>query len=291
MKKTVFLFVLLIVTFLSGCVLHNAPPGPQQEEYVAIPTEEEPIVGEEFSKTSAAPTEEEPEEQTPEEEPVEEQPATQEPEEKAYVRSKVNSLILRSAPDLSSTRLGCLDVGDMVAFCGREGNWYRTFYRGREAYVSANEVYTEKVNMERAVEPIETVISLGEKLLGTPYVYGAVRLHDGYGNKLKSFSVDEFDCSSYMQYIFYYGADVVLRSTTRTQVEQGKTVKKTDLQRGDLIFMTNSSRRDRTGIERIGHVAMYLGDDYILHTASDHAVIEKMTTSRWNNYITARRMI
>ena len=94
-----------------------------------------------------------------------------------------------------------------------------------------------------------------------------------------------------MQYIFYYGADVILRETTRTQVGQGETVNKEDIRRGDLIFMTNSSRKNLTGIERIGHVAMYLGNGYILHTASDHAVIEKMTATRWDNYVAARRMI
>ena len=78
---------------------------------------------------------------------------------------------------------------------------------------------------------------------------------------------------------------------TRTQVKQGKFVAKKDLQRGDCIFFTNESRQHLTGIERVGHVALYLGDNYILHTASDYARIEKMTASRWNFYIEARRFI
>ena len=210
---------------------------------------------------------------------------------KTYIRSKVDSLSVRSEPDLSGKRVGLLDAGDMVVFCEEEGAWYKTYYRGKVAYVSADSRYSEKVDMEMGEGAIETVISLGEKLLGTPYVYGATRLHDGYGNKINGFTVNEFDCSSYMQYIFYYGADVVLHSTTRTQVSQGAEVERSELKRGDLIFMTNSSRKTNTGIERIGHVALYLGENYILHTASDHAVIEQMTAARWENYITARRMI
>ena len=46
---------------------------------------------------------------------------------------------------------------------------------------------------------------------------------------------------------------------------------------------------DKTGVERIGHVALYLGDNYILHTASDYAVIEQMSATRRNYFVTARR--
>ncbi len=210
---------------------------------------------------------------------------------KTYVLSKVDSLAVRSKANTSSEKLGSLDKGDMVSFCGEENGWYITYFRGRKAYVSAAEKFTEKTEMKRAENAVEEVIARGEKLLGTPYVYGAVRLHDGSGNLLKGFTANKFDCSSFMQYIFYYGADLVLGSTTRTQATQGAEVSRSELMRGDLIFMTNSSRKNNVGIERIGHVAMYLGDGYILHTASDHAVIEKMTDARWNNYITARRMI
>ena len=90
-------------------------------------------------------------------------------------------------------------------------------------------------------ERIEAVIAEGTKLLGTPYVYGAVRYHDGNGNKLKNFKISEFDCSSLMQYMFYHGADKLLTLTTRTQVKQGVTVSKSQLKRGDLMFFTNST--------------------------------------------------
>ena len=107
---------------------------------------------------------------------------------------------------------------------------------------------------------------------------------------LKSFDASKYDCSSLMQYIYYYGAGVILDVTTRTQVVQGKHVAKKDLKRGDLMFFTNSTRYNKTGVERIGHVALYLGDNYILHTATDHAVIEPISSQRWNYYIESRRV-
>ncbi|MDE7306575.1 MAG: C40 family peptidase, partial [Clostridia bacterium] len=127
--------------------------------------------------------------------------------------------------------------------------------------------------------------------LGTPYVYGAVRLHDGKGNMLKGFTKNAFDCSSLMQYMFYEGAGKLLNVTTRTQVSQGKTVSKSQLKRGDLMFFTNASRKNNTGVERIGHVAIYLGDNYILHTASDYAKIEQISATRWGYFIQAQRML
>ena len=178
----------------------------------------------------------------------------------------------------------------MYALIENSGGWYKTYYRGQTAYISAS--YAAVLSLEKSTtDKVEDVVAEGYKLLGTPYVYGAVRLHDGKGNMLSNFTVHKFDCSSLIQYIFYKGAGKILDVTTRTQVRQGKYVKKSDLQRGDCIFFTNEDRQYNTGIERVGHVALYLGNDYILHTASDYACIEKMSAKRWSFYIEARRFL
>ena len=94
-----------------------------------------------------------------------------------------------------------------------------------------------------------------------------------------------------MQYIFYRGAGILLDVTTRTQVKQGTPVAWEHIERGDLLFYTNAQRYHKTGVERIGHVALYLGDNYILHTASDFALIEQMSATRRGYFITARRFL
>ncbi len=176
-------------------------------------------------------------------------------------------------------------------YFGTENGWYKTTFKGQTAYVSSSSAYTSLVEIPLSSETAEAVIQEGYALLGTTYVYGAVRLHDGNGNLLSGFTATQFDCSSLIQYIFYYGAGVLLNVTTRTQVVQGEYVAKSDLTRGDCIYFTNSSRYSLTGVERVGHVALYLGEGYILHTASDYCKIEKMTQTRWNYYIEARRFI
>ena len=207
-----------------------------------------------------------------------------------YIKCTGNSVNIRKGAGTSFSVLGQAEEGTMYAVTGKIGNWYQTFYRNQVAYIYAE--YASVFTLEKTPsEKTESVIEEGYKLLGVPYVYGAVRLHNGKGQLLSGFSVQKFDCSSLIQYIFYKGADVLLDVTTRTQVVQGKYVHPNDLQRGDCIFFTNDVRENKTGIERVGHVAIYLGNNYILHTASDYARIEPISAKRWSHYIEARRFI
>lgn len=207
----------------------------------------------------------------------------------SYIRCTGNNVNIRAGAGTDYAVLGSAEKGTMYAIVGKTGNWYKTYYRNKIAYIYAE--YASVFTLEQTHENVEKVIEEGYKLLGVPYVYGAVRLHDGKGNMLSGFTTQKFDCSSLIQYIFYKGADKVLQVTTRTQVTQGKYVARQDLQRGDCIYFTNEERQYKTGVERVGHVALYLGNDYILHTASDYARIEKMSAKRWNFYIEARRFV
>ncbi len=207
-----------------------------------------------------------------------------------YIRCTGNNVNIRSGAGTEFSILGSAEQGTMYALIEKKGDWYKTYYRNKVAYIYAS--YAQVFTLEKSTDTdVENVIDEGYKLIGTPYVYGAIRLHNGNGKLLSGFTVQKFDCSSLMQYIFYHGADTMLGLHTRAQVKQGKYVHPNDLQRGDCIFFTNEDRQYNTGIERVGHVALYLGNNYILHTASDYARIEKMTTSRWNYYIEARRFV
>lgn len=233
----------------------------------------------------------EPDKPEPEENP-EDIPVIEPVQNAMYAKAKVNGLNLRSGPGSGYASLGYINAGDMVVLLSQEDDWYKTQYKNKTAYISANQSYTEAFEIELSDNAvIEKVIDEGLQLLGFPYVYGAIRYHDGSGKKLSNFDPTKYDCSSLMQYIFYHGAGVNLNMTTRTQVKQGAYVPKSDIKRGDLIFFTNSSRYNNTGVERIGHVALYLGENYILHTASDYAVIEEISTQRWKYYIETRRLV
>ena len=204
----------------------------------------------------------------------------------AVIAANVN---IRSGASTDHSVLGQAKKSTLYAIVGKIGNWYIIYYQNKLGYIYSDycqTVYMTPTSAQRA----KSVFSAPTKLLGVKYVYGAVRYHDGYGNRLSGFSVYAFDCSSLLQYAFKTGANYNLQVTTRTQVKQGKTVAASQLKRGDLMFFTNSSRYYNTGVERIGHVALYLGDNYILHTSSEFAKIEKISTSRWNYYIQSQRI-
>lgn len=216
--------------------------------------------------------------------------ATPVTETAGYISVTSSGVNIRSGAGGGYSALGVAEQGTLYALNGQSDGWYKTYYKNRLAYISAN--YCKVVQMDRSAnEAIENVIEEGYKCLGVKYVYGAVRYHDGNGNRLSGFTATEFDCSSLMQYMFKLGAGVNLQVNTRTQIYQGTTVKKSELKRGDLMFFTNASRKNNTGIERVGHVAMYLGDNYILHTASDYAKIEQISTTRWSYYIQSQRIL
>lgn len=259
---------------------YSQPIDSSEEEVSTLP---EDVVEEETETPPQTPTDSE-KPQTPS---LPEPPVIQKAQ---YIRCTGNGVNLRAGAGTGYSVLGSAESNTMYAVIGKTGNWYKTYYRNQTAYIYAE--YASVFSLEKTNEQdVENVISEGYKLLGVPYVYGAVRLHDGKGKLLKGFSVQKFDCSSLIQYIFYKGADKLLQVNTRTQIKQGTYVHPNDLQRGDCIFFTNEQRQYNTGIERVGHVALYLGDNYILHTASDYARIEKISAKRWSFYIEARRFI
>lgn len=205
-----------------------------------------------------------------------------------YLKTTTDHLNVRSGAGTNYSSLGSVEKNILMKYAGQTGSWYETRYMGKKAFVHSN--YAQIVTLEKGSEATERIIEEGLNVLGTPYVYGATRLHDGKGNLLNGFTQSKFDCSSLMQFMFYRGANVLLNLTTRTQISQGKAVTD-ELKRGDLMFFTNASRKNNTGLERVGHVALYLGNNYILHTASDYAKIEQISSTRWEYYICARRMI
>ena len=239
MKKTfaVALAALLLSVPLGACS-ENAdsyvpetpaePEQPDQSEETDPPAAEDPL---------------------PEPEP-EPEPEPPKPVKAQYVYVHHNGVNVRAGAGTAHTSLGTVEKDVLLKYTGKVGDWYETYYKGRTAYISANTAYTSVTVLDKGEEDVENVIDEGLRRLGVPYVYGAVRLHDGKGNFLKGFTVKQFDCSSLMQYIFYEGAGVLLNTTTRTQVSQGQPVKKENLKRGDLMFFTNASRYNKTGVER-----------------------------------------
>lgn len=284
---TKFLCLALALT-LTGC---GAQPTETQPK---IPETGTTVTRPPTESTTKPPAETPPQTETPKPTETETPPQTSTtPEEitstDTLLRCTASSLNVRKGAGTSYAVVGTLDKGDMVMPISKSDGWYEIWYLGGSAYISAS--YVEEATFEKANDKIEQVIAEGKKLLGIPYVYGAQRYHFGNGSLNSAYDGKSYDCSSLMQYIFKIGANVNLAMTSREQSLQGKEISRQDIRRGDLLFFTNASRFNNTGLERIGHVALYLGDNIILHTASDHAVIEPISDVRSSYFITARRLI
>ena len=219
----------------------------------------------------------------------EEETEEEQKRKKQYIVSTTNGLRVRTKPSGTASVIGSLDKNDALLLVCTEGNYYKTVFKEKTAYVHSG--YCAVLEVEASNDEVEKAIDIGCSLMGYPYVWGSQRYHWGNGKLNKNFVAGKFDCSALVQYIYYHSSKVILDVNTRTQVYNGTEVKKEDLSRGDLMFFTNASRINKKGVERIGHVGIYFGNNYILHTASDHAVIEPISSLRWSYYITARRVV
>ncbi|MBE5737403.1 MAG: NlpC/P60 family protein [Clostridiales bacterium] len=210
-------------------------------------------------------------------------------EKKKYLVSKTNSLRIRSGPSSNYSVVGYMDKNDMVLYIEKQGSYYKTIYKEKFAYVHAD--YVDLFEIESYTNEVEKAIEFGMKLLGYPYVWGSERYHWGNGKLNSNFVNGKFDCSAFVQYVYYKTNGVLLDVTSRAQSLNGEFVEKSQLKRGDLMFFTNASRYNKKGVERIGHVGIYFGNNYILHTASDYAVLEPISNLRWSYYLTSRRVV
>lgn len=92
------------------------------------------------------------------------------------------------------------------------------------------------------------VINYARQFLGNPYVYGGTSLTEGA------------DCSGFIQSIFKNFGITTGRSS-RDQYAKAKTITKEELKPGDLIFYASG--------DYINHVALYCGNNVIIHAANE----------------------
>jgi cell wall-associated NlpC family hydrolase len=119
------------------------------------------------------------------------------------------------------------------------------------------------------------IIATGRSYLGTPYQFGA-----------RPGQTRTFDCSSFTQYIFGVHG-IKLPRVSRQQSRVGQQAYLRNVRKGDLLFFTTNKRRNLTGIQRIGHVGVYIGNNQYISSFSPQGV----NASRRRAFITARRVI
>lgn len=114
------------------------------------------------------------------------------------------------------------------------------------------------------------VVDYAKNYLGLRYVSG--------GNSLTTGT----DCSGFTKLI-YKEFGITLSRSVKSQVKNGTYVKKSDLQKGDLIFYGHTS-------SKVSHVAIYIGNGKVIHQSTPKSGV-KINTMNMMVYITARRVI
>ncbi len=134
---------------------------------------------------------------------------------------------------------------DIEGYVSRE---FVTYDYALEDAVAYSETPVEE---EPTINPVRLeIVNNAMQYLGGTYVWGGTTLGVGV------------DCSGFMLKIFeQYGYN--LPRTSYWQVNCGTEVSFEDMQPGDLIFYWNNN------LGRVGHVALYMGNNLIIHAASE----------------------
>ena len=123
-----------------------------------------------------------------------------------------------------------------------------------------------------AATPQEHAAAEAVKLLGAPYRYG------GMGPK-------GFDCSGLVLYS-YRQAGITLPHSTEEQRHLGKSVRRSELRPGDLVFFDQQGKKH-------GHVAIYVGNGEIVHAPSSGKRVrrDRIDSPYWKKHLSEARRL
>lgn len=222
--------------------------------------------------------------------------------ELGYGIVSANKVNLRSGPGTYYSIVAQANRDEKAYIIGFNQQWYKVIYKEYICYIRSDYLELSQIPFENSGSPNQPIffkdgqstgikpsaealngsdtttvrnkiITEAKKYLGTPYVWGGT-------------SPNGFDCSGFVQYVLQKCGITVPR-TTELQVQVGRSIKKTDLRPGDLVFLQNTYR------EGISHVGIYIGNNQMIHASSSKGVtISDLASSYYlKHYHSARQLI
>ncbi|MFR5602303.1 MAG: NlpC/P60 family protein [Lachnospiraceae bacterium] len=181
------------------------------------------------------------------------------------VKIDVQSVKIHMGESEDSAVIGTAHRGntyEVIGVC--ENGWVNINNGSRSGYIPVKGYATifEKTreNVDENLKLRQEVVNYALSFVGGRYVYGGNDPHTGV------------DCSGFTKYVMQHAAGVTLNRSSSSQAVQGKTITRDEIQPGDLIFYG--------GKGYINHVALYIGDQKIVHASTEKTGIK---ISRWDH--------
>ena len=162
-----------------------------------------------------------------------------------------SSLTIRKKASTSAAKAGTYKKGAQITCYGEQSGWTTVKYSGIYCYVSSQ--YLSETKPEEETETFygtatgQSVVNYAMQFQGNPYVWGGESLTNGV------------DCSGFTMQVYKHFGYSLPNSSTAQRYE-GTAVSWDEKQPGDLICYQM--------INGVGHVAIYIGDNQIIHAGS-----------------------
>jgi cell wall-associated NlpC family hydrolase len=199
--------------------------------------------------------------------------ATQE-ESKRVVVVDTDILNVRQQPSITSNKIGKVYRYNTFEVLSELEEWVSIkMVNGSIGYLYKDYVVISDEGIVTDSSSLrQQVVNYSKQFLGNPYVWGGNSLTRGV------------DCSGFTQQVMkHFG--IHINRTSRSQINNGYRVSKSELLPGDLVFFGYRNR--------ISHVALYIGNNKVIHANNRKTgiIINKLGDSALLPYIGATRVI
>ena len=177
-----------------------------------------------------------------------------------YTRYAKSSVNVRKTPSTGSASLGKFSTNTKITCYGTSGSWTVVKKDGEEGFVSTKYLSNKKLKITKG----EEVAKYALKFVGNPYVYGGTSLTKGA------------DCSGFTQSVFKHFGYSIPR-TSGEQRSAGTKVSWSNKKKGDLICY-------------YGHVAIYVGNNTVVHASSAKTGIKTTSPANYRDVACVRRI-
>ena len=181
-----------------------------------------------------------------------------------------SSLNIRSKASTSSSKVGSYKKGTKVTCYGTSGSWTKVKHSGKTRYVSSQYLSTKKPGSSASSSSTSSsskgqqIANYAQQFVGNPYRYGGTSLTKGA------------DCSGFTQSVYKHFGYSIPR-TSSSQRSAGKKVSWSQRKAGDLICYS-------------GHVAIYIGNNKIVHASNAKDGIKITSPANYRTVLSVRRI-